>query len=94
MSGAATGRDALVASAIRWGAFFAVALAATVATAAPVWRTGKYSPAAWRPVSNNLLSGAESTADASGLSITSENGKKYVDVHRYADGRRSSRCEH
>jgi len=73
MSGAAIGRDALVASAIRWGAFFAVALAATVATAAPVWRTGKYSPAAWRPVSGNLLRGA--TADASGLSITSEKGK-------------------
>ena len=75
MSGAATGRDALVASAIRWGAFFAVALAATIATAAPVWRTGKYSPAAWRPVSNNLLSGAESSADGSKLTTGTENGK-------------------
>ena len=75
MSGAAIGRDALrrvrigsaalVASAIRWGAFSAVALAATVATAAPVWSSGFYTPSAWTLGSNNLLSGA--TADASSL---------------------------
>ena len=93
MSGVAIGRDALrrvrrgsaalVTSAFRWGAFFAVALAATVATAAPVWSSGSYTPSAWTPGSNNLLSGA--TADASGLTRFDE-GNSSHSISTLTDG--------
>lgn len=79
----AIGRDALVASAIRIVAFFAVALAATVATAATVWSTGYYNPANWQVASSNFLSGA--TADASGLTRYDE-GSSSRDIATLTDG--------
>ena len=94
MSGAAIGRDALrrvrigsaalVASGIRWGAFFAVALAATVATAAPVWSTGYYNPANWQVASSNLLSSSVGVAvSTSGYFFFRESGKNMPSTPDY-----------
>ena len=84
MSGVAIGRDALVASAIRMVAFFAVALAATVATAAPVWSTGYYNPANWQVASSNLLSSSVGVAvSTSGYFFFRESNKNMPSTPDY-----------
>ena len=80
----AIGRDALVASAFRMVAFFAVALAATVATAASVWSKGYYNPANWQVASSNILSSSDGVAvSTSGYFFFRESNKNMTSTPDY-----------
>lgn len=78
------GGAAMSGAAIRMVAFFAVALAATVATAASVWSTGYYNPANWQVASSNILSSSVGVAvSTSGYFFFRESNKNMPSTPDY-----------